>query len=170
VIFTDVQRRPVSLGGIDGAGRRGDSPRRNRLNTCLLIGWVASCTSPRCYFQMKGNIVADSDFDLQAERDRLAGEVARLRAERISGVPAELLMQATTEDDAVALAHRLLEWRGPAAAPPSPVANKAPFYPVSQFSRDSLGGLTAEQINEAYRQGRLEQIGAPAPQPHNGRP
>lgn len=113
--------------------------------------------------------MADSDFDLAAERERLQAEVARLRVERETGVPAELLMKATTEDSARALADRLLSWKAETAPAPPPTATE-PFYPVSQVGRDALGYLTPEQVSQCYREGRLTQIGAPAPQPHNGRP
>jgi hypothetical protein len=107
--------------------------------------------------------MTENNYDLIAERDKLQAEVARLRVERETGVPAELLAKATTEDSARALADRLLSWKGetsPAAPPPTaPV----PAYGVSQIGRDSLGYLSAEQVVQAHREGRLADIGAPAP-------
>lgn len=87
-----------------------------------------------------------------------------MRAERATGVPAELLTKATTDDDALALAQRLLEWKGPATPPPTATVTE-PFYPVTQYRRDDLQHLTADEVAQAYRQGRLTQIGAPAPPP-----
>jgi hypothetical protein len=113
--------------------------------------------------------MADSTegFNLAAERDRLQAEIYRLRAERLTGVPAELLGKATTEDDALALAQRLLEWKGP---PPQPQPPSEPFYPVTQYRRDDLRYMTPDELAQAYREGRLAQIGAPAPPPTNRRP
>lgn len=104
--------------------------------------------------------------DLTVERDKLAAECARLRVERDTGVPAKLLTEATTEESARALASSLLAWKGP---PPQPQSSGL-FYPVTQYRRDDLQYLSADEISQAYREGRLTQIGAPAPQRNSGRP
>ena len=98
--------------------------------------------------------------ELAAERDRLTAEVSRLQVSRDTGVPAELLSPAATEDSARALAESLLAWKGEAApaAPPS-----EPFYPVTQYRRDDLQYMTADELAQAYREGRLAQIGASPP-------
>jgi hypothetical protein len=113
--------------------------------------------------------MGDDNFSLAVERERLQAEDARLRVERDTGVPAELLSQATTEESARELAASLLAWKGP---PPQPQQQQSsePFYPVTQYRRDDLQYLSADEISQAYREGRLTQIGAPAPQRNSGRP
>lgn len=109
-------------------------------------------------------------FDLAAEREKLQAEVARLRVERDSGVPAELLAHAFNEEAARELAQALLAWKAAAAPAAPPPTAAAPAYSASQIGRDSLSHLSAEQVSQAHTEGRLEAIGAPAPQPRNGRP
>jgi hypothetical protein len=62
--------------------------------------------------------MSDDNSDLIAEHDRLQAKLARLRVERETGVPAELLAKATTEDSARALADRLLSWKAETAPAP----------------------------------------------------
>jgi hypothetical protein len=108
------------------------------------------------------------NFDLAAERQRLAAEVARLRVERETGVPAELLTSATTVAEARELADSLLAWKGP--PPQSQQQPSGPSYGgVTQYRRDDLQYLTADEVSQAYRKGRLTQIGAPAPPQRNSR-
>lgn len=111
--------------------------------------------------------MTDND-DLIAERYKLQAEVARLRVERDTGVPANLLTPATTEDSARVLAESLLAWKDDtrAAAPPAPAV---PACRVSQVSREALRHLSPEQVTAVYHQGRLEGIGAPAPPPRRAR-
>ncbi|SRX94087.1 hypothetical protein MSP7336_02906 [Mycobacterium shimoidei] len=52
----------------------------------------------------------DDHSDLIAERDRLQAEVAQLRVSLDTGVPASMLSEATTEDEARAIADK--HWRG----------------------------------------------------------
>lgn len=103
--------------------------------------------------------------DLIAERQRLEAELARLRVERDTGVPASLLTNATTEAEARALADKALAWRGPAPQAPQPTASVQ--YSVSQISREQIRHLSPEQVSAAYRQGRLAGVGAPPPPPRN---
>jgi hypothetical protein len=107
--------------------------------------------------------MSDDNFDLQQERDRLAAEVARLRVERETGVPASLLRNATTEAEARAFAEQALAWRGnqPPAAPPQ----SAPQYLPNQINRQTLAYMSPQEVSEAHRRGQLEGIGAPAPAP-----
>ena len=100
------------------------------------------------------------NIDLQQERHRLAAECARLRVERETGVPVEMLANATNENEARALAQEALAWRGSAPAGPQPVA---PQYLPNQISRETLPYMTAEEVSAAYRRGQLQGIGAPAP-------
>ena len=111
--------------------------------------------------------------DLAAERDRLQAEVMRLRVERETTVPASLLGQATTEDEARAIAAAALQWRADrAAAPPTTAAVSAsPYLVPGQIGRSTLAHLTPEQVSQVYKEGRLSQIGAPPPPPRrNGEP
>ena len=101
--------------------------------------------------------------DLIAERNRLQAEVARLRVSRDTGVPVGMLSNATTEDEARSAADQALAWRADVPKPLAPPTAAVPAYSVGQISRETLPYLTPAQINEVYRQGRLEQIGAPAP-------
>jgi hypothetical protein len=109
--------------------------------------------------------------DLAAERDRLRAEVARLRVAKESAVPVEFLSEAQTEEQARSIAQSALAWRGETpSAPTPPATTAAASYYVGQISRSTLQYLSPDQITEAYRQGRLEEIGAPSPltQRHNG--
>lgn len=108
--------------------------------------------------------MSDDSFDLQQERQRLSAEVARLRVERDTGVPVELLTSARTEEEARSLAEQALSWRGnaaPQAAPPPPAAANLP----NQIGRDALPYMTAAEINAAVRRGQFEGIGAGVPAP-----
>ena len=60
-------------------------------------------------------------------------------------------------DQALALAD------GPAPPPPTSVV---PVPRVGQISKETLGYLSPADQMAVWRQGRLEQIGAPAPPPH----
>jgi hypothetical protein len=109
--------------------------------------------------------MTENNYDLIAERDKLQAEVARLRVERDTGVPANLLTPATTEDSARVLAESLLAWKGNTRAAAPPPIPAFPAYSVSQVSRQALRHLSPEQVTAVYHQGRLEGIGAPAPPP-----
>ena len=99
---------------------------------------------------------------LAAERDRLQAEVALLKVARDSGVPVSMLGNAATEEAARALADQALAWR--AETPPKPQTTAvSPHNGVGQISRETLGYLSPDQINQVYREGRLSGIGAPAP-------
>ena len=106
--------------------------------------------------------MADDNSDLLAERQRLEAEVARLIVSRDSGVPVDMLSQATTESEARAIAEAAIAWK--AATQPAPTQTAAvPAYSVGQISRSTLPYLSPEQQMAAWRQGRLAEIGAPAP-------
>jgi hypothetical protein len=124
-------------------------------------------TEPDARRYRHGGLSIGNNRDLAAERDRLNAEVLRLQVSRDTGVPAELLTPAATEDSARALAERLLAWKGEAAPPPTP---SEPFYPVTQYRREDLAYRASDEIAQAYREGRLAQIGALAPQHDGGRP
>jgi hypothetical protein len=104
--------------------------------------------------------MSDNDLDLQSERDRLSADCARLRVERSTGVPASLLTNATTEEEAKVLAEELLAWRGhqPPATPPT-----APQYLPNQINRETLPYMTPQEISAAHRAGQLQGIGAAPP-------
>ncbi|HME78752.1 MAG TPA: hypothetical protein VKI00_24795 [Mycobacterium sp.] len=98
--------------------------------------------------------------DLQAERDRLSNECMRLRVERSTGVPADLLRQATTKEEANAVAAQAITWRGdvppaPAVTAPTGAATYGSINGVSQVSRNMLQYLSADQINQLRREGRF---------------
>jgi Zn-dependent M32 family carboxypeptidase len=113
---------------------------------------------------MTDNPETPDNDELAAERDRLTAEVMRLRVERETGVPASMLSMAMTEEQARAQAAEALAWRGDrSAAPPQTVAPYA--NGVGQYSRETVGHLSPEQVSEAYHQGRLRALGAPAPPP-----
>jgi hypothetical protein len=104
--------------------------------------------------------------DLAAERDRLLGEVARLRVSKESGVPPGMLANASTEDECRALAEQALAWRGDTPAAPTAAV---PAYTVGQYAQRNLSHMTASQIVAADVQGRLEALGGqPSPDRRNG--
>lgn len=105
--------------------------------------------------------MTDDNSDLIAERDRLQAEVARLHVSRDTGVPVVALQGATTEEQAQAIAQSALAWK--AATTPQPQPTAAVHHGVSQISRETLQYLSPEQVISAYRRGRLESIGSPAP-------
>ena len=108
--------------------------------------------------------MSDND-DLSAERDRLQAEVIRLRVERDTGVPASMLSNATSEEEA------RVQAGSTSAAPRQQTAAVSPYASPGQISRDTLKYLSADQVSAVYRQGRLEGIGAPPPPPRrNGEP
>jgi hypothetical protein len=107
--------------------------------------------------------MSDQNDDLRAERARLQAEIARLQVARDTGVPVGILSDATTVEDAQALADVALAWRGnqaPAAPPPTAAA---PAYLPNQISRETLPYMTAQEISAAHRRGQLEGIGAAPP-------
>lgn len=110
----------------------------------------------------------DDDLNqLAMERDRLLGEVARLRVSKETSVPVVMLAVAMTEDQARALADQALAWRTETApAPPrsSPTSAVNP-YRNGQISRPVLSQLDPADVTALWRQGKLESLGAPAPPP-----
>jgi hypothetical protein len=110
--------------------------------------------------------MTDNNCELEAERDRLLGELARLRVSKESGVPSAMLANASTEAECRALAQEALAWRGNTPAPPTAAV---PAYSVGQYSRNNLPYMTAAQILAADSQGRLEALGGqPSPDRRNG--
>jgi hypothetical protein len=83
-----------------------------------------------------------------------------------TGVPTSFLRGATPAE-VWESARVAAKWAAATATPPPTAAGPA-LPQVSQFSRESLVYLDADQINAAYHQGRLAAIGGPAPQPRNG--
>jgi hypothetical protein len=85
-----------------------------------------------------------------------------------TGVPSWLL-KGDTIDAVWDSAKVAADWKQATSPQPPPATAAVPAYPVSQFSRESLAYLTADQITTLWREGRLEGIGAPAPGArHNG--
>jgi hypothetical protein len=117
--------------------------------------------------QIDWRTTCNQNDDLHAERERLQAEIARLQVARDTGVPVGVLRDASTMEDAQALAQQALAWRGdPAPAPPPTAARYLP----NQINRETLPYLSPQEISEAHRRGQLEGIGAPAPPPRNARP
>ena len=102
-----------------------------------------------------------------AEKRASALEVKVLRASIASakGVDADLLT-GSTEEEITAAADKLLAWRGPEtpAGPPastssSDAGKKGDLVgQARQLTRDDLKGMTPKQINDARREGKLNQI------------
>jgi hypothetical protein len=113
--------------------------------------------------------MTESNDDLVAERDRLQGEVARLRVARDTGVPPELLGNGKTAEEIEQIAVDALAWKAVAPrVPPQTAArpvSSGTVNGVSQISRETLKYLTPQQINAVYAENRLSAIGAPAPPP-----
>ena len=107
----------------------------------------------------------ETNDDLTAERDRLLGEVARLRVSKATGVPVGMLADADDEVSARALADQALAWQ--ADQPPRPQATAAvsPYSRPGQISKPVLSHLDGPTTMALYRAGRLEDMGAPAPGP-----
>ena len=101
---------------------------------------------------------------LIAERDKLLGEVARLRVSKQTGVPVSMLGNAATEEAARALADQAQAWAAE-TTPAPPTTSARPAYSTGQISRQTLGHLSPADQMAVYRQGRLEGIGAPQPPP-----
>ena len=102
-----------------------------------------------------------------AEKRASALEVKVLRASIASakGVDADLLT-GSTEEEITAAADRLLAWRGqatparpPASTSSSDAGEKGDLVgQARQLTRDDLKGMTPKQINDARREGKLNQI------------
>ena len=105
--------------------------------------------------------MTEDNRDLAAERDKLQAECARLRAERVTGVPAELLGNAFDEESAMALAEQCLAWRAAdlATPPTSAVSPHNGAVHVGQVPRSQLPLMSPDQIIQAYSEGRLKDIG-----------
>lgn len=103
-----------------------------------------------------------------AELAELDRQIGIRNVSLATGVPASMLQQATTEDEARAMAAEARAWqRESQPAAPEPIAAVQPYGGVSQFSRQSLAHLSEDQVMALYRQNRLAGIGAPAPGPRN---
>ena len=102
-----------------------------------------------------------------AEKRASALEVKVLRASIAStkGVDADLLT-GSTEEEITAAADKLLAWRGqstpagpPASTSSSDAGEKGDLVgQARQLTRDDLKGMTPKQINDARREGKLNQI------------
>ncbi len=107
--------------------------------------------------------------DLQAERDRLSNEIMRLRIERETSFPAGLLANAQTEEEARQIAQDALAWRGESPPAPAPAPTGAASYGrPGQISRNTLQCMSAEQIQQAAREGRLVDLGVGVPNRDQG--
>jgi hypothetical protein len=74
-----------------------------------------------------------------------------------------LLGDADTDEAARAAADQALAWRTATAPPaPPPPTSAVPVSRVGQISKETLGYLSPADQMAVWRQGRLEQIGAPA--------
>ena len=108
--------------------------------------------------------------ETEAEKQRGIEELDRQIAIRHvsleSGIPAGMLSNATSEEEARAQATEALAWRGDQpAAPPQTAAVSQAYSRPGQISRQTLAHLSPEQVMSVYRQNRLDQVGAPAPGP-----
>jgi len=100
--------------------------------------------------------MTENNDDLIAERDKLQAAVARLRVERETGVPAELLDKGNTARNREACRRPFgLEGRRPSTQRP-PATPAAPASGVGQMSRATLAQLPPGYQLEAWRTGRLE--------------
>jgi hypothetical protein len=108
------------------------------------------------------NNMSDQNDDLRAERERLQAEIARLQVARDTGVPVGILRDATTVEDAQALADAALAWRGD-QAPAAPPTATVPAYLPNQISRETLPYMTPQEVSAAHRRGQLQGIGAAPP-------
>ena len=121
-------------------------------------------------------MTTDEPAETLAEKERriaqLEAEIARSKVSRESGVPMHLLGDAVTEEAARAAADQAIAWRTATAPPaPTPTTSAVPVSSVGQISRETLGYLSPADRMAVWRQGRLEQIGAPQPPPRrNGTP
>lgn len=97
-----------------------------------------------------------------AEKRAADAEQARLRAEiaQSKGVPAELLAGAT-EEELLAAADKLLEFRGQQASTPAAdygrTTDASPTKP-RQLTKADMANMSSAQINEAYEAGLLEDV------------
>lgn len=97
-----------------------------------------------------------------AEKRAADAEQARLRAEiaQSKGVPADLLAGAT-EEELLAAADKLLEFRGQQASTPAAdygrTTDASPTKP-RQLTKADMANMSAAQINEAYEAGLLDDV------------
>lgn len=111
---------------------------------------------------------ADDIEMLRAEKQRLLGEVARLRVSKLTSVPVSMLAQGSTVEEIEQLAAEALAWQAESQAQQHPATAAVPAYQVGQYSHQNLAHLGADGIMDAYRQGRLERIGGKPPPDQNG--
>ena len=100
----------------------------------------------------------------ELERERDEANAARIRSEiaRTKGVPVELL-NGSDEDTLTAQADALLSFKGTAPAAPSSNGQGKQGEPVTAgvqqiTSLDELNKLTAAEINQARKEGRLDSL------------
>ncbi len=117
----------------------------------------------------------DDISDLEAQRDRLLGEVARLTVSKRTGVPVFLMAEGTDEASCQALADQALAWRADNPTPqPSqqPSTGAAPYgssYGIpGQISREVFASLDPAAQMAAVRAGRCVQIGIGIPLQDSG--
>lgn len=117
--------------------------------------------------QSKSELQKALDAKDAAEKRAAALEVetTKARVAAAKGVDASLLT-GTTEEEITQAADRLLAWRGEPTTPKPPASTSANDAGArgdtvggpSQLTREDLKSMTPAQINEARRQGRLNQI------------
>lgn len=139
-------------------------------------------------FGTTGNGEDSKEFDAKAEIQKLRAEREAERQERFreqvareTGVP-PMQIQGNNLESMQASAQRTLEWvkqfvgqqgnvpgnGAPLAAPASSVNSQTPPHEngVKQIqSHDELARMSHHEVMEAYRQGRLQALGAGAPRP-----
>jgi hypothetical protein len=113
----------------------------------------------------KTNMI-ETDAEKLARISELDRQIAIRRTSLETGVPPGLLSQGRTVEEIQQHAADAIAWKAAAPPPPPPATAAVPAYNgVGQISRNTLPYLNPAAQLEAWRQGRLEQIGAPAPEP-----
>jgi hypothetical protein len=124
------------------------------------------------------------DTDSLAEKQRqiqeLEAEICRSRVSREVGVPIGLLANGHTPEEIERIATDALSWRAEstpsrpstAAVPASTVtsADRIAMATGQVTSRDQLAQMSPAQRMQAWREGRLQQIGVSQPPPPRSTP
>jgi len=114
--------------------------------------------------------MSDESAETLADKERriaeLDREIAINRISRETGVPLDLLGRGRTAEEIEQIAADAIAWRAAAPPAPTPTTSAVPTSRVGQIGRNTLPYLSPADTRAVWRQGRLEDIGAPAPPPH----
>jgi hypothetical protein len=128
--------------------------------------------------------MSDESAETLADKERqiaeLEAEIARSQVSRETGVPIGLLANGQTAEEIERIATDALCWRAesppsrpPTAAVPASTVTSADRIAMATgqvTSRDQLAQMSPAQRMQAWREGRLQQIGVSQPPPPRSTP